>query len=195
MKAMIFAAGLGTRLAPLTDTCPKALIPVGDSPMLSRVIVRLRDAGVSEIIVNVHHHAGMIKDYLAAHDFGLPVQVSDESDRLLDTGGGVLKAAPLLRGDGPVVLYNADIFSDFPLEEMMERHNSSGADITLLADSRDTSRYLLFSTRRPHDRVAQCHHGRDSFTVSKRNRFRQPPVGFRRGAHNQSRGARHVGAL
>lgn len=145
MKAMIFAAGLGTRLAPLTDTCPKALIPVGDSPMLSRVIVRLRDAGVSEIIVNVHHHAGMIKDYLAAHDFGLPVQVSDESDRLLDTGGGVLKAAPLLRGDGPVVLYNADIFSDFPIEEMMERHNSSGADITLLADSRDTSRYLLFS--------------------------------------------------
>lgn len=147
MKAMIFAAGLGTRLAPLTDTCPKALIPVGDRPMLQRVIERLRDAGVSEIVVNVHHHAGMIKDYLATHDFGLPVQVSDESDKLLDTGGGVVKAAGLLRGDGPVMLYNADIYSDFPIGEMIECHRASGADVTLLADWRDTSRYLLFDGR------------------------------------------------
>jgi len=146
MKAMIFAAGLGTRLAPLTDTCPKALITVGDRPMLQRVIERLRDAGVSEITVNVHHHARMIKDYIASHDFGVPVMVSDESDRLLDTGGGVAKAAPLLRGDGPIVLYNADIYSDFPIEEMIGRHMASGADVTLLADSRETSRYLLFDS-------------------------------------------------
>lgn len=144
MKAMIFAAGLGTRLAPLTDTCPKALIEVGGRPMLRRAIERLRDAGVSEITVNVHHHAGMIKDYIAANDFGVAIRVSDESSCLLDTGGGVVKAASMLRGDGPVVLYNADIFTDFPLREMMECHCTSGADVTLLADSRETSRYLLF---------------------------------------------------
>ena len=146
MKAMIFAAGLGTRLAPLTDSCPKALIEVGGRPMLQRVIERLRDAGVSQIIVNVHHHAAMIKEYLETHDFSLPVIVSDESGELLDTGGGVVKAAPMLRGDGPVVLYNADIYSDFPITEMMECHLRSGADITLLADRRDTSRYLLFDS-------------------------------------------------
>lgn len=146
MKAMIFAAGLGTRLAPLTDSCPKALIEVGDRPMLWRVIERLRDAGVSEITVNVHHHARMIKEYLKAHDFGVPIGVSDESDELLDTGGGVVKAAPMLRGDGPVILYNADIYTDFPLEEMVRSHMESGADVTLLADVRDTSRYLLFDS-------------------------------------------------
>lgn len=144
MKAMIFAAGLGTRLAPLTDTCPKALIEVGGKPMLRRVIERLRDAGVSGIVVNVHHHAGMIKEYLAGNDFGVPVSVSDESDLLLDTGGGVVKAAPMLAGDEPVMLYNADIFTDFPIAEMLESHKASGADVTLLADERDTSRYLLF---------------------------------------------------
>lgn len=147
MKAMIFAAGLGTRLAPITDTCPKALVPVGDEPMLQRVIRRLRDESngeISEIVVNVHHHAGMIKDYIAAHDFGLPVRVSDESDLLLDTGGGVVKAATMLRGDGAVMLYNADIFSNFPIDEMIETHRRSGVDVTLLADERTTSRYLLF---------------------------------------------------
>ena len=85
MKAMIFAAGLGTRLAPLTDTCPKALIEVGGKPMLQRAIERLRDAGVSEITVNVHHHACMSKDYTASHDFGVDIRVSDESSCLLDT--------------------------------------------------------------------------------------------------------------
>lgn len=149
MKAMVFAAGLGTRLAPITDTCPKALVPVGDEPMLRRVISRLRDESdgeISGIVVNVHHHAGMIKDYIAAHDFGLPVSVSDESGMLLDTGGGVVKAAPMLRGDGAVMLYNADIFSDFPITEMIEAHRRSGADVTLLADERATSRYLLFDS-------------------------------------------------
>ncbi|MDE6684185.1 MAG: NTP transferase domain-containing protein [Duncaniella sp.] len=144
MKAMIFAAGLGTRLAPLTDTCPKALIQVGDKPMLRRAVERLRDAGVSEIIVNVHHHADMIIDYLAQNDFGIPVKVSDERDALLDTGGGVVKASRMLMGDEPVILYNADIFTDFPITEMLDAHHRSEADVTLLADNRDTSRYLLF---------------------------------------------------
>ena len=146
MKAMIFAAGLGTRLAPLTDSCPKALIEVGGKPMLLRAIERLRDAGVSEIIVNIHHHAAMIRDYIDGNDFGVAVTVSDESDMLLDTGGGVVKAAPLLRGDGPVILYNGDIFTDFSLVEMVKSHCQSGADVTLLTDDRNTSRYLLFDT-------------------------------------------------
>lgn len=146
MKAMIFAAGLGTRLAPLTDRCPKALIEVGGVPMLRRVIERLRDAGVCEIVVNVHHHVGMIKDYLVQNDFGVPVMVSDESDELLDTGGGVVKASQMLRGDEPIILYNADIFTDFPIGEMFKAHYISGADVTLLVDDRNTSRYLLFDT-------------------------------------------------
>lgn len=146
MKGMIFAAGLGTRLAPLTDTCPKALIEVGGKPMLRRVIERMRDAGLTGVVVNVHHHAAMIKDYLAGDDFGIEIGVSDESDLLLDTGGGVVKAAPMLAGDEPVILYNADIYTDFPIPEMLEAHEASGADVTLLADSRDTSRYLLFDS-------------------------------------------------
>ena len=144
MKGMIFAAGLGTRLAPLTDTCPKALIEVGGRPMLRRAIERLRDAVVTDITVNVHHHADMIKRYLAERDFGLPIHISDETAMLLDTGGGVVKAAPTLRGSEPVILYNADIYTDFPIREMAAVHMASGADVTLLADRRDTSRYLLF---------------------------------------------------
>ncbi|WP_286332854.1 nucleotidyltransferase family protein [Duncaniella freteri] len=144
MKAMIFAAGLGTRLAPLTDSCPKALIEVGGKPMLRRVIERLRDAGVGEMVVNVHHHADMIRRYLEENDFGVRVMISDESDMLLDTGGGVARASILLEGDEPVMLYNADIFTDFPIAEMVAVHERSGADVTLLADSRDTSRYLMF---------------------------------------------------
>ena len=146
MKAMIFAAGLGTRLAPLTDNIPKALIEVGGQPMIRRVIGHLRKAGITEIVVNVHHHASMLKAYLTDNDFGVSILISDESDRLLDTGGAVVKAADLLRrsGNAPVILYNADIFTDFPISEMMDQHISSRADVTLLADTRESSRRLLF---------------------------------------------------
>lgn len=146
MKAMIFAAGLGTRLAPLTDSCPKALIEVGGMPMLERVIRRLRGAGVGEIVVNIHHHADKIRDFLAARpDLSSGVSLSDESDLLLDTGGGVVKAASMLRGDEPIMLYNADILTDFPISEMLARHNASGADATLLVSpTRPSSRGLLF---------------------------------------------------
>lgn len=146
MKAMIFAAGLGSRLAPLTDTCPKALIEVGGMPMLERVIRRLHAAGVGEIVVNIHHHAGMIRDFLAARpDLSEGVMLSDETERLLDTGGGVAKAAEMLRGDGPVMLCNADILTDFPIGGMIARHIGSGADATLLVSpTRPSSRGLLF---------------------------------------------------
>lgn len=93
MKAMIFAAGLGTRLRPLTDNMPKALVPVAGKPMLERVIVRLKEAGFNEIIINVHHFGEQIIDFLHAHaDFGVNIHISDERDMLLDTGGGIKKA-------------------------------------------------------------------------------------------------------
>ena len=145
MKGMIFAAGLGTRLAPLTDTCPKSLIEVGGRPMLERVIRHLIRAGVSDIVVNVHHHAEMVKEYIASHDFGVPIHISDESDRLLDTGGGVVKAAPLLENADDIILYNADIFTDVVLSEMVEYHRRNRNNATLLTSTtRNSSRRLLF---------------------------------------------------
>lgn len=145
MKAMIFAAGIGTRLKPWTLHHPKALVEVGGKPMLGRVIDRLRDAGIHEIVVNVHHFAPQIVDYLNnLNDPTLTITIADESQLLLDTGGGLLAAAPLLGTDSPILLHNADILTDFPLEEMMEAHARSGADATLLVDRRSSSRCLYF---------------------------------------------------
>lgn len=145
MKAMIFAAGLGTRLRPLTDNCPKALVEVGGKPMLGHVMQRLIDAGVTEAVVNVHHFAGMIKEYLTANNnFGITVHVSDESNLLLDTGGGILLARRWLDGGEPFIVHNADILSDVDLAAMYRAHEASGADATLLVAHRQSSRYLAF---------------------------------------------------
>ncbi len=144
MKAMVFAAGLGTRLRPLTDHKPKALVEVGGVPMLRRVLERLRDAGIREVVVNVHHFPDMIIDYIRCNDgFGLDILISDERDLLLDTGGAIVKAAGLI-GEEPVLVHNADILTDFSLTDMIAVHKASMADVTLLAQRRSTSRYLLF---------------------------------------------------
>ncbi len=144
MKAMIFAAGLGTRLRPLTDDRPKALVEVGGVAMLERVIRRLVEAGVDKIVVNVHHFPDMVIDWLGARDFGVEIAVSDERDSLLDTGGGILKARPLLDGDEPFIVHNADILTDLDLRAMVEAHCAADAMATLLVASRQSSRYLLF---------------------------------------------------
>lgn len=145
MKALIFAAGLGTRLGAITRTMPKALVEVGGEPMLKRVIIKLKAAGISDMVVNVHHHAQMIRDYLAVnHNFGANISISDESESLLDTGGGLLKAKELLGTDSPIVLHNADILTDFDIREMIGTHLGSDSDVTLLVAERQTSRYLLF---------------------------------------------------
>lgn len=144
MKGMIFAAGLGTRLRPLTDSRPKALIEVGGVTMLQRVICRLRDAGVTSIVVNVHHFPDMVFSFLHSHDFGVEVIVSDERSCLLDTGGGVLRARRWLDSGEPVIVHNADILTDFPISAMAETHQHSGALATLLVDQRKSSRALLF---------------------------------------------------
>ena len=143
MKAMIFAAGLGTRLRPLTDHMPKALVPVAGKPMLERVILRLKEAGFNEITVNIHHFGEQIIDFLRTHDnFGTEIHISDERGMLLDTGGGLLKARPLLdSADGePVLLHNADIVTDIPLDRM----ELGGADALLLTSERNSSRRLTF---------------------------------------------------
>ncbi|MCM1349556.1 MAG: nucleotidyltransferase family protein [Firmicutes bacterium] len=147
MKAMIFAAGLGTRLKPLTDNSPKALVEVGGIPMLGRVIEKLKDAGVTEMVVNVHHFPDMIIDYLRANNnFDAKIIISDERNLLLDTGGGVRKAAPQLDGDEPILLHNADILTDFDLRAMENAFFKAGADAMLLVGDRATSRYLLMDS-------------------------------------------------
>ena len=146
MKAMIFAAGVGSRLRPLTDYTPKALIPVGGKPMLEHVILKLKAAGFDRLVVNIHHLGGQIADFLRANDnFGLQIHLSDESDYLLDTGGGIKKATPWLRGDEPFLVHNVDILSDVDLRALYEAHRRSDPLATLLVSRRDTSRYLLFN--------------------------------------------------
>lgn len=143
MKAMILAAGLGTRLKPWTLEHPKALVPVDGVPMLERVMKKLKKEGFDDITVNVHHFSDQIIDFINANDFGVVVKVSDETKELLDTGGGILQASKLF-GDEPVLVHNVDILSNTDLGALMETHNSAGNDITLLTSDRDSSRKLIF---------------------------------------------------
>lgn len=149
MKAMIFAAGLGSRLKPLTDTMPKALVPIAGRPMLEHVILKLKASGFTEIVINIHHFGEQILDFLKANDnFGLIIHISDERDLLLDTGGGIRKARSFFdNSDEPFLVHNVDILSDMKLKELYDSHlQQNGAVATLLASRRETSRYLLFDT-------------------------------------------------
>ena len=149
-QAMIFAAGLGTRLKPLTDTMPKALVRVGGQPLLWHVIMKLKAAGFERIVVNVHHFAQQIVDYLKENDnFGLDIRISDESDGLLETGGGIKKALPLFDAESPVLIHNVDILSNINLARLYDFVASTAAadaaiDALLLVSQRKTKRYLLF---------------------------------------------------
>ena len=144
MKAMIFAAGLGTRLKPLTDHMPKALVPVAGKPMLEHVINKLIAAGVDGIVINVHHFAQQIIDFLKEkNNFGIQIWISDETGELLETGGGIKKASPFF--NEPFLVHNADILSNLDLKAMYEFHVASGNDATLLVSPRKTARYLLFN--------------------------------------------------
>ena len=143
MKAMIFAAGLGTRLKPLTDTIPKALVPLEGRPLLDWVINRLIAAGFDEIVVNVHHFGQQVIDYLDWHPYNVAVTISDERKQLLDTGGGLLKAAPLFSADSsPSLIHNVDILHNADLPTFYVAGLKYSA--TLLVSERSTSRYLLF---------------------------------------------------
>ena len=144
MKAMIFAAGLGTRLKPFTDHMPKALVPVAGKPMLEHVIIKMKSFGVEELVINVHNLAQQIIDFLKEKDnFGIKIWISDETEELLETGGGIKKAAPFF--DEPFLVHNADILSNVDLKAMYDYHLTSGNDATLLVSPRKTVRYLLFN--------------------------------------------------
>jgi NDP-sugar pyrophosphorylase family protein len=152
MKAMVLAAGLGTRLRPLTDHKPKALVEVGGRTLLEITLKRLWDFGIREVIINVHHFAAAILDYLKANkNFGMRVEISQE-DVLLDTGGGLKKAGWFFMANGggkdePFLLHNVDVISTIDFGALVRSHDQSDALATLAVKPRETSRYLLFDEK------------------------------------------------
>lgn len=141
---MILAAGLGSRLKPLTDLTPKALLKAGPYTLLEFAVRKLKAAGICDIIVNVHHHVSQIEDYLSLRTFGCNISVSDERSQLLDTGGGIKKASWFLQGSEPFIVYNADIVCGADLGDILSSHLKNGNLATLAVRRRETSRYLLF---------------------------------------------------
>lgn len=153
MKAMIFAAGLGTRLKPLTDVLPKALVPISGKPLLEHTCRKLMQSGINECVINVHHFADKIEEWVklqswmscdgTAEDSQMSVQFSDERSRLLETGGAILKARPYLEGCGRFLIHNVDILSDCDIR-WLESQVRPDAVATLLVSARKSSRYFLF---------------------------------------------------
>ncbi len=144
--AMLFAAGLGTRLKPFTDKHPKALAMVNDKTLLQLNIEYLQQFGIRKVVVNVHHFSDQIKKIVEENNgWGSEVIISDESNEVLETGGGLLKAAPFFQGYENIVLMNVDILTNLHLDEMMSNHSSSKALVTLAVTKRDTSRYFIFN--------------------------------------------------
>ncbi|MBP3251966.1 MAG: nucleotidyltransferase family protein [Prevotella sp.] len=142
-QAMIFAAGLGTRLRPLTDTMPKALVRVGGKPLLWHVMSKLSAAGYERVVVNVHHFADQIISYLQVNDFGLDVRISDERELLLETGGGIKHARSLFDDESPLLIHNVDILSNVDLDWFARQHEPD-EDAVLLVSRRSSKRHLLF---------------------------------------------------
>ncbi len=141
---MVFAAGLGTRLHPLTQSAPKALVELNGRPLLDHVLKRLVRFGVQSIVVNIHHYGEQIMQFLQNEEYGVPVYVSDERGALLDTGGGLRHATKLFSGNQPILLHNVDVFSDVDLNQMLDFHLINKAMATVAVRDRSTSRYLLF---------------------------------------------------
>ncbi|MDR0796590.1 MAG: nucleotidyltransferase family protein [Tannerella sp.] len=146
MKALILCAGMGTRLKPLTDSMPKALIPIGGIPMLEHIILKIKAAGFSHLVINIHHFGKQIIDFLnAKNNFGMTVDISDEQNYLLETGGGIKQASRFLEGKEPVLVHNVDIFSNVDVQAMYHSHIQSNTLATLLVSRRSGTRYLLFN--------------------------------------------------
>jgi mannose-1-phosphate guanylyltransferase len=151
MKAMILAAGLGTRLRPLTDSCPKALVEINNRTLLEIILTRLRTFGITEAVINVHHFADMVVQYLKSkNNFEMRIEISREDDQLLDTGGGLKKAAWFFQEnpthlDDPFILHNVDVISTIDFARMLQFHTENHALATLAVQSRESSRQLLFN--------------------------------------------------
>ena len=148
MNILIFAAGLGTRLKPLTDTMPKALVPIKGRALLGILVDKIKQSTNENktLVINIHHFGQQIIDYVAANNsFGIDVRFSDERDMLLETGGGLKKAAPLFENDLPILIHNVDILSNVDLGELYNKHkNTPDIGATLIVSERKTKRYLLF---------------------------------------------------
>ncbi|MDR0371603.1 MAG: NTP transferase domain-containing protein [Prevotellaceae bacterium] len=145
MKAMIFSAGLGTRLKPITDTLPKALVSVGGKPLLEHVIEKLKSSGFADIVINVHHFPDLIIDFLQSkNNFNINILISDERQELLNTGGGIVHTADFFEGEKAFLVHNVDILSNINLTDFVRYHRNHGAFATLVASPRETSRYFLF---------------------------------------------------
>ena len=150
MKALILAAGLGTRLKHLTQHTPKALVKSGGITLLEHVIKKLKQADVQEIIINVHHFYEQIIDFIEKNDFGVKIRFSIENEQLLDTGGGLKKASWFFDDGNPFFIHNVDVISDIDLQQMLDFHCSKGALATLAVRNRQTQRYFLFDN---HNRL------------------------------------------
>lgn len=144
MEGFILAAGLGTRLRPLTNDRPKALVEINGVTLLEHTIHRLEEAGISHIVVNVHHFADKVIDFIHTHPWQARIDISDEHDLLLDTGGGLKHAAPLFSGRENILIHNVDILSDLDLQEVERHHRSEGNLVTLCVSRRKTKRLLAF---------------------------------------------------
>jgi NDP-sugar pyrophosphorylase family protein len=170
MKAMVFAAGLGTRLHPITNTIPKALVKIGATPLLEFAVKKLLYHGFGEIIINVHHYPEKILAFLKENNnFGANISISDESDLLLDTGGGLKKAAAFFSDDQPFLIYNCDIITDLNLRTLYEFHLKQNAICTLAVMKRESSRYLLFDNEDilcgwENKKTGEIKHARESLT-------------------------------
>lgn len=147
MKAMVLAAGLGTRLKEFTQTKPKALVEVEGKPLLSYIIDKLTSSGFDEIVINVHHFADQIVEYVNNSKFNARIYISDESNQLLNTGGGIVKAKVFLDGDEPFLVHNVDILSDIDLVNLMDFHKKSDSLATLAVGQRNSSRMFLFDEK------------------------------------------------
>jgi NDP-sugar pyrophosphorylase family protein len=180
MKAMVLAAGLGTRLRPLTNDRPKALVEVGSRTLLEITLARLSEFGIRDVIINVHHFADMIESYLRANNnFGLHIELSRENDHLLDTGGGLKKAGWFFQDQGdkqkPFLLHNVDVVSNIDVAQMLKLHVEHNALATLAVQDRTTSRHLLFD-----DSLELCGRGsgRDGKSELTRSEQNPQPLAF-----------------
>lgn len=145
MKALLFAAGLGTRLKTYTQDKPKALVTLAGKPLLQHAIEHLKEFGITDITVNVFHFADQVINFINKHNsFEIAIHISDEREQLLDTGGGLKKAAEFLKGNEPVLIYNVDVISNLNLFELLNYHEQNNALATLVVRNRETSRYLMF---------------------------------------------------
>lgn len=146
MQAFIPSAGLGTRLRPLTNHRPKALVEIGGQTLLERAIRRVVAAGAHHIVINVHHMADLIVDFIEHRTWEADIRISDERNELLDTGGGLRHAAPLFLDNEPILIHNVDVLSAIDLTQLQEEHLRQGNLVTLAVSRRDSSRQLLFNT-------------------------------------------------